>query len=444
MKHATLSDIIIPENRQRTTFDLAAINELGDSIERRGLLHPPVFRKVGDKFSLVAGERRLRAMTDLHDMGRPFCHEGEVVPIFTIPYTLLGDLSELEAMEAELEENIRRVDLSWQEKARATARLAELRAAQATAAGAPAPTVAVIAKEVRGSSEGAFHEATRKEILITKHLEDPDVQKAKSLKDAFKIMQRKEEATKRVQLAEVVGKTFSAEIHQCHNTDSLAWMSAQSADQYDVILTDPPYGMGADEFGDSGGQTSGAHFYADDRETALACYRTLAVEGFRIAKPAAHLYAFCDIDLFHDIRETLASAGWRVFRTPLIWFKPAAFRAPWPEHGPQRKYECIVYAVKGNRPVNALAGDVIECPPDKNLGHNAQKPVALYRELLRRSVRPGDKVLDPFCGSGPIFPAAHEFKVTATGIELDPAAYGLAVTRIQNLKTETQLDLEGL
>jgi len=444
MKLINLSSIVIPDNRQRQTFDPAALNDLADSIERLGLMHPPVLRKVGDTFHLVAGERRFRAVSDLHDLGRTFTFEGQPVPMSEIPYTLLADLSEIEAMEAELEENIRRVDLSWQEKALATSNLAKLRTAQAAATNSPAPTVATIAKEVRGSSEGAFQENTRKELIIANHLHDPDVQNAKSIKEAFKTLQRKEEATKRVQLAEVVGKTFSAEIHQCHNADSLAWMSAQPADQFDVILTDPPYGMGADEFGDSGGQTGGAHFYSDDRDTALACYETLAVEGYRIAKPLAHLYAFCDIDLFPQIRETLASAGWRVFRTPLIWFKPAAFRAPWPEHGPQRKYECIVYAIKGNRPVNALAGDVIECPPDKNLGHNAQKPVALYRELLRRSVRPGDKVLDPFCGSGPIFPAAHEFKVTAVGVELDPAAYGLSVTRIQNLKTETQLDLEDL
>jgi len=38
------------------------------------------------------------------------------------------------------------------------------------------------------------------------------------------------------------------------------------AEVFDVILTDPPYGMGADEFGDSGGLTEGAHAYKDDEE----------------------------------------------------------------------------------------------------------------------------------------------------------------------------------
>jgi DNA modification methylase len=122
----------------------------------------------------------------------------------------------------------------------------------------------------------------------------------------------------------------------------------------------------------------------------------LAKEGYRVTKENAHLYAFCDIDLFLTIKSIFTNEGWRVFRTPLVWFKPTAFRAPWPEQGPQRKYEIIFYAVKGARKVNKLFGDVLTYPTDDNLGHQAQKPVALLTDLLSRSYRPGDKVLDPF------------------------------------------------
>ena len=116
-------------------------------------------------------------------------------------------------------------------------------------------------------------------------------------------------------------------------------------------------------------------------------------------------------------------------------------RAPWPEHGPQRKYETILYAVKGKRPTLKLAPDVLDFPPDSNLGHAAQKPVALFEELLRRSVQPGNSVLDPFMGSGTIFAAAHVLKCRATGLELDQASYGIAVKRIEGLKAQQELDL---
>ena len=61
---------------------------------------------------------------------------------------------------------------------------------------------------------------------------------------------------------------------------------------------------------------------------------------------------------------------------------------------------------------------------------------------LRRSINPGDAVLDPFCGTGPIFPAAHELKCKATGIEIDAASYAIAYKRLEGLKTEPEL--EGL
>jgi DNA modification methylase len=60
--------------------------------------------------------------------------------------------------------------------------------------------------------------------------------------------------------------------------------------------------------------------------------------------------------------------------------------------------------------------------------------VGLCRDLLRRSAKPGDSVLDPFCGTGVIYPACHEVKCKATGIELDPAACGIAAQRLKELK----------
>ena len=58
---------------------------------------------------------------------------------------------------------------------------------------------------------------------------------------------------------------------------------------------------------------------------------------------------------------------------------------------------------------------------------------AQVQDLLKRSVRPGMRVLDPFCGTGPVFPAAHSLSAIATGVELDAAAYGIAAQRIQKL-----------
>jgi modification methylase len=93
----------------------------------------------------------------------------------------------------------------------------------------------------------------------------------------------------------------------------------------------------------------------------------------------------------------------------------------------------VLYAFRGDKRCTAIYPDIIESSADENLGHGAQKPVSLFQGLLMRSCKPGDSVLDPFCGTGTIFPAAHALKVAATGIEREPAYYGIAVTRIEGL-----------
>jgi DNA modification methylase len=134
-------------------------------------------------------------------------------------------------------------------------------------------------------------------------------------------------------------------------------------------------------------------------------------------------------------------AGWEVHRTPLIWYNPDGFRCPWPDAGPQRKYELILYARRGSRGVTKIAGDVIEARKDGGLGHPAQKPVALLEELLRRSSRPGDRVLDPFAGSGSTLAACHSLKLACTALERDPAYYAMALQRLQGLSAQPELPL---
>jgi len=440
MKLIHIDAIKIAPDRQRKVFDAAKLHEFADGIQAKGLLHPIVLRLVGEDMYLVAGERRLRAIKDIYALGGQFMHDGAPVRQHGVPYTLLSDLDPLAAEEAELDENIQRVDLTWQERAAAHARLSNLRTAQALQNGEALPTVAAISLEVRGSSEGVNQETTRRELIVAKHLDNPAIKAAKTVDEAFKILKKEEATTKSRDLGISVGRTFNSSMHRALNEDSLAWMRAADPEQFDCILTDPPYGMGADQFGDSGGMAAGAHGYEDTADNFLDIIATFAPESYRLAKAQAHLYCFCDIDWFTHLRDEFTAAGWHVFRTPWIWYKKSGMRAPWPEQGPQRKYETLLYAVKGKRPVLRMGADVLDFGPDVNLGHAAQKPIALFQDLLTRTCLPGNTVFDPFMGSGPIFPAAHSLKLIATGIEMDPASYGIAVSRIQSLGTSLQLD----
>lgn len=433
MKLISAEEIKISPNRQRREFDVEKISELADSIQSKGLLHAPVLRKDG---TLVAGERRLRAISFIQVSGGTFSFDGEAVPSGQVPFVSLDDLDALDLEEAELEENTVRQDLTWQERAEATSRLHNLRKAQALSIGASTHTATDTALEVNGSlADSRAREEVRASILLADKMHLPEVAKAKSAKEGLKALRAIETREKNTALGESVGRMFSAASHSLLN-DSMENYFANTADsQFDLILTDPPYGMGADDFNDAGGALGTlTHEYQDDAEYFQRIMDVFVPESIRVTKPQAHLYLFCDIEKFALARDLLRIAGWRVHRTPLIWTKPHAHRVPWPEHGPRRQWEMILYAVKGQKRVNYIGSDVIESPLDTNLGLAAQKPAALFAELLNRSCVPGDRVLDPFCGTGTIFEAAHGLKVAATGVEMNPATYGIAAQRLGGLK----------
>lgn len=430
-----ISDLIIPPNRQRQDFDPEALVDLANSIAAMGLLHPIVVRETPLGLALVAGERRLRAMGDLWAMGQSIRHNGALYAPETVPFVTLGALSPLEAEEAELDENLKRRDLSWQERSEALARLHKLRQAQAEAI-ADTHSIADTLREI----DTTDYSGDRQAILLADHLDKPEVAGAKSVKEAFKALKRTEDRAKSLALAETVGQNYNSSAHKLFHTDCLDWLKTCPDNSFDVILTDPPYGMNAQSFGDGGGKlVNSVHVYDDSPESWAALMDSFIPEAFRVAKPQAHAYIFCDLEHFFTLRSKMEASGWYVFRTPLIVHKLGSGRIPLPEHGPRRQYELILYAIKGKRPVTGIYSDVISCRLEENLSHGANKPVELFVDLLKRSTRPGDTVLDAFAGSGTIFPAAHQCKLYATGLELNPEYYGISVKRLNGLDDEQEL-----
>jgi ParB family transcriptional regulator, chromosome partitioning protein len=56
-----LGSMVPNRSQPRTHFDEAALAELAESLKQHGMVQPIVVRKVGDKFEIIAGERRWRA-----------------------------------------------------------------------------------------------------------------------------------------------------------------------------------------------------------------------------------------------------------------------------------------------------------------------------------------------------------------------------------------------
>jgi site-specific DNA-methyltransferase (adenine-specific) len=427
--------VVLPD-RQRKEFVAEELIELSNSISRNGLMHPPVVRKLPDgRIALVAGERRIRAMQYIWMKGQGVRCGTITYKPHEIPVTPLEKVDPVDAFEMELEENIRRSDLRWQERAESTKKLLDLQREKAAKEGRPGPSLEEFTKNVAERKiVGSTRDVIRQETILAANLHIPEVFKAKNSKEAMKVLRRHDQVERARRTAVELGDTFTSSVHTLLKGDCREHLETFADNTFDVILSDPPYGINAQDFRDGGGRMASQHAYDDSPEHFDELLCAVFPQFTRVTKPNAHLYLFCDIDWFVWLRSLAEEHGWRPFRTPLIWHNQTGSRVPWLTQGPQRRYQLIFYAVKGDKPVTQIRSDVLQHSGDENIGHSAQKPVSLIADLLARSGQPGETVLDPFCGSGPIFPVAHSLKVKATGIELDEAAYGIAAQRLQELK----------
>ena len=71
--------------------------------------------------------------------------------------------------------------------------------------------------------------------------------------------------------------------------------------------------------------------------------------------------------------------------------------------------------------------------------HPTQKPVALYKWLLLKYAKPGDKILDTHLGSGSIAIACHDLGFDLTGYEIDKEYFEAAKKRLEAHQKQGQL-----
>lgn len=97
-----INDVIPREDQPRKNFDTESLKELSESIKEHGVLQPVLVRPIGDQYEIIAGERRYRA-AKLADL--------ELLPV------VIKEVTDNEAMEIALIENLQREDLSIIEEA---------------------------------------------------------------------------------------------------------------------------------------------------------------------------------------------------------------------------------------------------------------------------------------------------------------------------------------
>lgn len=104
----SLDDIIPNRFQPRLSFDEQGLNELAESIRQHGIIQSLVLRKIGDKYEIIAGERRYKA--------------SYIAGLTKVPAVII-DLNDNESAEVAIVENIQRKDLSPIEEAKSYKKL---------------------------------------------------------------------------------------------------------------------------------------------------------------------------------------------------------------------------------------------------------------------------------------------------------------------------------
>lgn len=193
------------------------------------------------------------------------------------------------------------------------------------------------------------------------------------------------------------------------NEDNMQLMARYPDNYFDLAIVDPPYGINVNV---SMGRRKG------DKKSDYHKF-----EGNDSAIPTADYFN----QLFRVSKNQIIWGGnyMTEYLTPspcwLLWDKGfsedvtfAQFEMAWASF----KSSCKKYDF------NAAA--------NKNRIHPTQKPAELYKWILDKYAKQGDKILDTHLGSGSIAIACHDYDFELTACELDLEYYNAALLRITN------------
>jgi len=210
------------------------------------------------------------------------------------------------------------------------------------------------------------------------------------------------------------------------NEDNMELMARYPDNYFDLAIVDPPYGMKKNTYG-SGSKGVKAKFdcsIENHREWDITPKKEYFIELQRVSKNQIIFGA----NYFIENIPNANSSCWIVWDKDntgdfadceLAWcsFKTSVRQFKWRWNG-------------------MLQQDM----KNKELRiHPTQKPVALYKWLLYKYAKEGDKILDTHLGSGSIAIACHYYGFELTACELDKEYYDKAIKRISNHVSQQKL-----
>jgi site-specific DNA-methyltransferase (adenine-specific) len=197
-----------------------------------------------------------------------------------------------------------------------------------------------------------------------------------------------------------------------YNCDNMEFMKQIPDNYYDLAIVDPPYGIE---------EITG-------KESANGRGK---VHSKRLLGKTSHKFREWDKAPTKEYFNEL----FRVSKNQIIWggnyFELPIYRCPivWDKCQPWETFSKTELAWSSfNMPSSLFKFD-------KRTGvkiHPTQKPVALYKWLLDKYAKQGDKIFDSHLGSMSIAIACHDYGFELDGCELDPEYYEKGIQRVKS------------
>lgn len=202
------------------------------------------------------------------------------------------------------------------------------------------------------------------------------------------------------------------------NEDNMELMARYPDNYFDLAIVDPPYGIGYDGAKKTSGSHGGRKAHKFKGWDSSIPEKEYFEELFRVSKNQIIWGAN------YFTKHLPSSMGW------IVWRKD---RGEFSSSDAELAYSSF------NRALREYTKNPLVLVREGGTIHPTQKPICLYKWLLDKYAKQGDKILDTHLGSGSIAIACHDYGFELTACELDAEYYDKAIERIKNHVSQQKL-----
>ncbi len=444
---------IIDRQREYTSRVKAHVEELAESIRTMGLISPIL---LDDNNRLIEGECRIRAHQHLG--------------LTKIPYVKRSKLTQTDLDMLELEANLRRLEMTWQENCLGILKVHNLHTGKKT----DGRKKEAWGQRATGALLNVSAAHVNQAIKVGERIRagDQEIINCPSMTKALDVLsQRKSDAATRrlaaISSVPLIDKQASGRKQQqgiitvsSLDVDELAsegrimahiegpaeivdlndvllradcrdYFNESPGNVFDIIYTDHPYAIEMDSIQEFDGvNTVAGDHDVDENLDQMPVF----IEGsYKVLQEDGLFFCFCAWKHFEYLKELGRKVGFKVQDWPITWCKPYGNKNKLPQYNFAKSMEPVVFMRKGRATLTTPKPlSHFECvnPEKKTQNNPFAKPLEFSKWLLETCAKPGMKMLDPYAGEGSLLKAGIAAGMQVVGIERNKARFPRLVEQI--------------